>query len=313
MRLYEVRRGDYGRCMSLSLKIASASFAVSIVVLLIKYAAYLLTGSVALYSDALESVINVVTAAVAIVAIRIAALPPDKEHPYGHHKAEYLSAVVVGAMIVAAALAIMHEAYLAYLAPKALDAPLLGLAVSSIATAFNAAWSAVLVRQGRKHRSAALVADGKHLLADVVTSLGVVVGVVLVVLTGIHVLDAAIAALVALHVLWSGWEVIRDSASSLMDEAVPADEFATIRAVIAQNTGAALEAHDVRTRHAGKVTFIEFHLVVPSSMTVEAAHDICDRLEAALKKAVAGAVVNIHVEPEYKAKHAGASVASAVS
>jgi len=255
--------------MHLSLKIAASSLAVSLAVLAIKYGAYLLTGSVALYSDALESIINVVTAAAAIVGIRSAARPADAEHPYGHHKAEYLSAVVVGAMILVAAVAILREAYGAVLAPKPIDAPWIGLAVNAVATVINFAWSGVLIRQGRRHRSAALVADGKHLLVDVVTSLGVLVGVVLVVLTGIDVLDAAIAALVALHVLRSGWGVIRDSASGLLDESAPAEELTRVREVISLNTEDAIETHDLRTRHAGRTTFIEFHLVVPGSMSVE--------------------------------------------
>jgi cation diffusion facilitator family transporter len=263
--------------MHLSLKIAASSLAVSLAVLAIKYGAYLLTGSVALYSDALESIINVVTAAAAIVAIRSAARPADAEHPYGHHKAEYLSAVVVGAMILVAAVAILREAYGAVLAPKPIDAPWMGLAVNTVATVINFAWSGVLIRQGRQHRSAALVADGKHLLVDVATSLGVLVGVVLVVLTGIEVLDAAIAALVALHVLRSGWGVIRDSTSGLLDESAPAEELTRIREVISLNTGDAIETHDLRTRHAGRTTFIEFHLVVPGSMSVERSHEICDR------------------------------------
>lgn len=291
--------------MDRSLKIALGSFGVSIAVLAIKYAAYVITGSVALFSDALESVINVVTAVAVIVAIKAASVPPDEQHPYGHHKAEYLSAVVVGTMIVGAALAILHEAYQGFLAPKIIDAPFLGLAISTAATLLNIAWSYVLIRQGRLYRSASLVADGKHLMADVVTSLGVLVGVVLVVVTGIVQLDAAIAALVALHVLWSGWGVIRESASGLLDEAAPAEELALIREVISANAHDALEAHALRTRHAGKVTFIDFHLVVPKAMTVGDAHDICDKIEAALKAAIAGAITTIHVEPEEKAKHTG--------
>ncbi|MBI2737339.1 MAG: cation transporter [Rhodospirillales bacterium] len=291
--------------MHVSLRIAVGSLAVSAAVLAIKFGAYLLTGSVALYSDALESIINVVTAAAAIVAIRSAARPPDAEHPYGHDKAEYLSAVVVGALIIVAGLAILWEAYGAILAPKPIDAPWTGVAVNSVATVINAAWSGVLLRQGRKHRSAALVADGRHLLADVVTSLGVVVGVVLVVLTRIDVLDAAIAVLVALHVLRSGWGVIRENGSGLLDESVPADELARIREVISLNVADAIEIHDLRTRHAGRTIFIDFHLVVPGRMSVERSHEICDRLEAALQTSFEGAVVMIHVEPEHEAKQAG--------
>ncbi|MET0748881.1 MAG: cation diffusion facilitator family transporter [Rhizobium sp.] len=291
--------------MDRSLKIALGSFGISIVVLAIKYAAFWITGSVALFSDALESIINVVTAVAVIVAIKAAAVPPDEQHPYGHHKAEYLSAVVVGTMIVGAAVAILHEAYQGFLAPKAIDAPWIGLAVSTGATFLNIGWSYVLIHQGRLYRSASLVADGKHLMADVVTSLGVLIGVTLVITTGIVQLDAAIAALVALHVLWSGWGVIRESASGLLDEAAPPEELALIREVISANASDALEAHALRTRHAGRVTFIDFHLVVPTAMTVGDAHAICDKIEAALKLAVDGAITTIHVEPEEKAKHTG--------
>jgi len=167
-------------------------------VLAIKFT-YLITGSLALYSDALESIINVATSIAAIIAIRIAARPPDAEHPYGYHKAEYMSAVVIGALIIAAALAILHEAYGGFLAPRAIDAPWTGLTIGMVATILNAGWGVLIIGQGRLHRSAALVADGKHMLADVVTSLGVLVGVVLTVLTGIAVLDACIAVLVQCH------------------------------------------------------------------------------------------------------------------
>jgi cation diffusion facilitator family transporter len=153
--------------VTLSRKIAFGSLGVSLIVLIIKGVAYQLTGSVALFSDALESVINVATAIAAIVAIRFASQPPDKQHPFGHQKAEYLSAIVIGALIVVAGIAILREAYAGFLAPKPIDAPILGLAVSSIATVLNAVWSGVLIRQGRRQRSPALVADGKHLLADV--------------------------------------------------------------------------------------------------------------------------------------------------
>ena len=287
----------------LSLKIAAGNLAVSLSVLTIKYVAYLATGSVALYSDALESIVNVVTAGATIVAIRSSARPPDAEHPYGHQKAEYLSAMAVGALIVAAGLAILWQAYGAFRTPHAIETPWSGMVVNAVATVLNVTWGGVLIRQGRRRRSAALVADGKHLLTDVVTSLGVLAGVALVVLTGIELLDPAIAVAVALYVLWSGWGVLARSMSSLLDEAAPADELRRIREVIARNAGDAIETHDLRTRHAGRTTFIEFHLVVPGSMTVAQSHEICDRLEAALADALDGAVVTIHVEPDHEAKH----------
>jgi cation diffusion facilitator family transporter len=291
--------------MDKSLKIALGSLGVSLVVLAIKFTAYLITGSLALYSDALESIINVATSIAAIIAIRIAARPPDAEHPYGYHKAEYMSAVVIGALIIAAALAILHEAYGGFLAPRVIDAPWTGLAIGMVATILNAGWGVLIIRRGRLQRSAALVADGKHMLADVVTSLGVLVGVVLTVLTGIAVLDACIAVLVALHVLWNGYRILRENARALMDEAAPAEELERIRTAISSNATDAIEAHALRTRHAGKATFIDFDLVVSGAMSVSQAHEICDRLETAIKKVLAGGVVTIHVEPEHKAKHSG--------
>lgn len=199
----------------------------------------------------------------------------------------------------------MHEAYSGLLAPKPIDAAWTGLAVSSAATVINIVWAGILIRQGRANKSASLVADGKHLMADVVTSIGVVVGVVLVVLTGIVQLDAAIAALVAVHVLWSGWGVLKESASGLMDQAAPPEELALIREIISVNATNAIEAHALRTRHAGRATFIDFHLVVSSKMSVGDAHEICDRIEDALRAAMSDVIVAIHVEPEGKAKHKG--------
>ena len=286
-------------------RIALGSIAVGVLVLGTKYVAYAVTGSVALLSDALESIVNVATAIAAFVALRISMQPADANHPFGHSKAEYLSAVVEGVLIVIAACAILHEAYLGFVAPNPLQAPVAGLAISAVASVINTGWATLLVRQGREHRSPALEADGKHLFTDVVSSVGVVVGVALVFLTGIAVLDAVLAALVALNVLWAGWNIMRESVGGLMDEAVPEGVLNRVREVIATNAEGAVEAHDVKTRRAGKMTFIEFHLVVASEMTVTAAHDICDRLERALRNAVPDSAVSIHVEPETKAKHSG--------
>jgi cation diffusion facilitator family transporter len=291
--------------MDKALKFAFGSLVVSFVVLAIKYVAFAVTGSLALYSDFLESIINVGTSVAAIVAIRVSALPPDPGHPFGHHKAEYLSAVLIGVMIIIASLLILDEAWNGFLHPTPIEAPALGLAVSMGATALNAVWGLLIIRFGKRARSASLVADGRHMMADVMTSIGVLVGVVLVVVTGIVVLDAAIAGLVALHILWSGFSVLRESASALLDESVPAETLETIHSIIASHAPEAIEAHDLRTRHAGKATFIDFHLVVASQMTISRAHAVCDRLEAALEKAIEGALVTIHIEPENKAKHKG--------
>jgi cation diffusion facilitator family transporter len=284
---------------------AAVSIAAGLAVLALKYLAYYLTGSVALLSDAIESIVNVVTAIVALIAVRFAAQPADKEHPYGHHKAEYVSAVVEGVLIVIASLAILREAWGAYQSPRLLDTPWLGLAVNGVATVINSIWCAVLIRQGRKHRSAALVADGKHLLTDVASSIGVLAGVALAAVTGFAILDPLLAALVALNILWAGWKLIKESAGGLLDEALPEETLERIRAAIAKNADGAIEAHDLRTRQAGPMTFVEFHLVVKGAMTVTEAHDICDRLEQAIKAECNDAMISIHVEPDDKAKHSG--------
>jgi cation diffusion facilitator family transporter len=288
--------------------VAAASVAVALAVLGLKAGAWWVTGSVALFADALESVVNVAAAVAALVAIRFSALPPDANHPYGHAKAEYFSAVLEGALIIVAALLILNEAWAAWQAPRALDQAPLGLVISAVATGVNAAWSALLFRRGRAGRSPALLADARHLLADVVTSLGVLVGVALVALTGILWLDPLLAGLTALNILWSGTRLMRESVGGLMDEAVPADTLARIRELVARNAEGAIEAHDMRTRHSGRFTFVEFHLVVPAAMSVSDAHDICDRVEAALKAELGTATITIHVEPEGKAKHKGVLV-----
>jgi cation diffusion facilitator family transporter len=284
---------------------AAGSIVVGIVVLSLKYTAYVLTGSVALLSDAIESIVNVATAVVALLAVRWSGMPADAGHPYGHHKAEYFSAVVEGVLIVIAALAILREAYFGYLAPKSLDAPWQGLAVNGLASLVNAVWSWVLIRQGRRLQSPALMADGRHLSTDVMSSVGVLAGVALAAVTGWRMLDPALAAAVAFYILWSGWHLMKDSVGGLMDEAVPPETLAHVREIISTNADGAIEAHDLRTRHAGRMMFIDFHLVVPSSMSVAVAHDICDRLERAIRAEFPGALISIHVEPDNQAKHSG--------
>ncbi|WP_181703646.1 cation diffusion facilitator family transporter [Chthonobacter albigriseus] len=294
--------------MEQTLKLAIGSLLVGCAVLGLKTLAYLMTGSIALYSDALESIINVAAALAALIAVRLSAKPADANHPYGHHKAEYFSAVLEGVLIVVAALAIFREAYLGYLAPKPLDVSAEGLLVNGLASTINAVWAFVLIHRGRFLRSPALVADGRHLLTDVLSSIGVLLGLGVATLTGWAVLDPVLGGLVAINILWSGWSLVTDSIGGLMDAAAPPEELEKIRLIISRSAEGAIEAHDVRTRHAGKVTFIDFHLVVDGEKTVTEAHEICDRVEAALKAAIGPAVISIHVEPDTKAKHSGVLV-----
>ena len=288
-----------------ALKLAFGSLVVGSIILALKTLAWLMTGSVALLSDALESTVNLATAFAALVAIRIAARPADANHPFGHHKAEFFSAVLEGVMIIVAAIFILLEAYEGFQSPRAIGAPIEGLLINGTATMLNAMWAFVLVRRGRLLKSPALVADGRHLWTDVFTSAGVAMGVLLALATGWWVLDPLMAALVAINIIWSGSRVVKESLSGLMDEAVPEEILASIREAISIEAAGEVEAHDLRTRHAGSATFVEFHLVVPSDMTVFDAHEICDRVEVGIAKAIPDVRITIHVEPEHKSKHTG--------
>ncbi|WP_197704068.1 cation diffusion facilitator family transporter [Cohaesibacter sp. ES.047] len=282
-------------------QLAIGSIIVAVLVLGLKYLAYAMTNSVGLYSDALESIVNLAASIAVAIAIWLRDKPADHNHPYGHDKAEYISAVLEGVLIVLAAVAIFMEASEALLHPRALDIPVLGLGLNALAGVLNGGWAMVLIRLGRKMRSPALVADGKHLFTDVISSLGILVGIVIALVSGLNWLDPLLALLVAILILWTGWGLIRNSLGGLMDEAVDEEELEHIQQVITDHAHGAIEAHDLRTRHAGRITFIEFHLVVPSNMTVFSAHEICDKIEDGLEAAISSAHVVIHIEPEDKA------------
>jgi cation diffusion facilitator family transporter len=289
-------------------RIAAGSIAIGCLVLALKAAAWWITGSAALYSDALESIVNVAASVIALAALRFAAIPPDANHPYGHDKAEFFAAVIEGVLIVVAALSIFEHAWEAWHSLRAIITPYRGLALNTVATVLNGAWSAVLLRTGRRLRSPALVADGKHLFADVVTSIGIACGVVLTVLTGYLVLDPILAAATGVYVLWSGMMMISSSVGGLMDAAPQPVVVHRIRELVADSAAGAIEAHDLRMRYAGRLTFLDFHLVVPGTMTVAESHAICDRIEDTLRQEMQNLVITIHVEPEEKAKQHGVPV-----
>jgi cation diffusion facilitator family transporter len=294
--------------MTRSDRLAIGSIAIGCLVLALKTMAWWLTGSAALYSDALESIVNVAASVIALVALRFASRPADANHPYGHGKAEFFAAVIEGVLIVIAAISIFRSAWDAWLAPRALEMALEGLALNGAATLLNGLWAARLITSGRALRSPALVADGWHLVSDVVTSVGVAIGVGLTVLTGYLPLDPLLAGMTGVYVLWAGMHMIGSSVGGLMDAAPEPAVVARIRDLVATSAAGALEAHDLRTRHAGRLTFLDFHLVVPGDMTVAASHAICDRIEAALLAEMDHLVVTIHVEPPEKAKHHGVIV-----
>ncbi|MEL7215609.1 MAG: cation diffusion facilitator family transporter [Pseudomonadota bacterium] len=283
-------------------RLAQASIAVGLCVLALKGLAFALTGSIAILSDALETVVNVAAAVLALWAVRFAARPADSNHPHGHEKAEFLAAVIEGTLVLVAALLIAREAITGLMDPQPITADPVGLGVLALATVVNLIWARVLIREGRALRSPALEADGVHLRADVFTSLAVFAGVGLTIATGLPWLDPAIALCFAVHVLWSGWSLARANLGGLMDETVDAGDLAEIEAIVTAHLGDAIEAHDLKVRPLGRGLAVEMHLVVPGDMTVAEAHDICDVIEDALDRAVHGGDVIIHLEPPEKAK-----------
>lgn len=286
-------------------QLATGSILIALLVTGLKVVAWQMTGSVALLSDALESLVNIGGAVMAWFAVRYAQRPPDADHPYGHHKAEYVSAVVEGSMIVVAALLIVNEAVAALGRPSAADWSSGGLVVNGLAMVVNLIWARILLRRGRQLKSPALTAGGRHLMSDVWTSAGVLVGLGLALASGWAILDPLLALLVAVNILREGWLVIATSVNGLMDTAAPPEERARIEDIIHHSANGALQVHGLKTRRAGRALFVEFHMVVDGTMSVRAAHDICDRLEAALIGAISDAQVVIHVEPEHKLEPAG--------
>lgn len=275
------------------------SIAAALVTIAMKSIAYLMTGSVGLLSDALESVVNLVAAVLALIALSVAAKPADRNHPYGHGKAEYFAAGAEGLMILVAAIAIMGAAIQRLVEPRPLEDLGAGLAITLVATVLNAVVGWLLLRAGRAHRSVALVADGKHLITDMWTSAGVLVGVGLVALTGWLALDSVVAIAVGANITWTGIGLIRHSLHGLMDHALnPADEEAVHQVLHRFLTShAEVEFHAIQTREAGRERFVSLHVLVPGAWTIQAGHDLLEEIEAAIAGALPGAQVHTHLEP----------------
>jgi cation diffusion facilitator family transporter len=263
----------------------------------LKLAAFVVTGSVGLLSDAAESVVNLVAAVIALVALTVAARPPDASHHYGHGKAEYFSAGLEGLMIFVAAAVILVAAVRRLLDPQPLEDIGLGLAITLVATAINGAVGFLLIRVGRHHRSPTLVADGQHLMTDVWTSVGVVAGVLLVGLTGWLPLDPIIAIAVALNILVMGTRLVLSSASGLLDAALPREELARLTAVLDARTTDEVSFHGLQTRESGRHRFVTVHVLVPGTWSVQQAHDVVEEIEAEIRSVLEDVEVTTHVEP----------------
>ncbi len=278
-------------------RFAWLSVAAALVTMGMKTVAYLVTGSVGLLSDALESSVNLVAAIVAVIAIRVAERPPDADHAFGHAKAEYFSAGVEGGMIFVAALGIFWTSIDRLLHPTELSELGLGLAVSTAAALVNLGVAVVLLRAGRAERSITLEADGRHLLTDVWTSAGVLVGVGLVALTGWERLDPIVALAVGVNILWTGFGLLRRSASGLMDAAIEDVQLSEVAAILAGHEAADVQFHALRTRQAGRRSFVSFHLLVPGAWTVQRGHDLAEVVEQEIRDTVPGSTVFVHLEP----------------
>ena len=272
------------------------SLVAGIAVLLMKLAAWKVTGSVGLLSDALESLVNIAAAGVAIVALRAASRPPDAGHQFGHGKAEYFSALVEGAMIVVAATMIIITAVQRLFEPQPIEEVGLGLAISVAASLINAGVALILFRVGRRHGSAALIADGHHLLTDLWTTGGVLVAVVLVAVTGWIRLDPIIALAVAINIIIVGVNLLRGSTSGLMDAALPADEVESIRTVLRRHQSDTVVIHGLQTRRAGRQRFISMHVLVPGDWSVAAGHDLCEDIETEVEAVLPGSNCITHLE-----------------
>lgn len=278
-------------------KFAWLSIAAALATIALKTAAWWVTGSVGLLSDAAESVVNLIAAVVALFALRVAARPADKNHHFGHSKAEYFSSAIEGVMIFVAAAAIVGFAIERLIVPRPLEEIGIGLVISVVAALVNGAVAWVLLRAGRRYNSITLRADAHHLFTDLVTSAGVVVGVVLVGVTGWNWLDPVVALLVGINILWTGWRLVSESASGLMDESLPKEDNARLRQILTDHESDEVHFHAFRTRISGARAFMEFHMLVPGAWSVQRGHDAMEDLIDLIRSEYTELRVIGHLEP----------------
>ncbi len=276
---------------------AVLSIGAAVLTIALKFGAYWLTGSVGLLSDAFESIVNLVAAIAAFWALSYAAKPPDAKHAFGHDKAEYFSSALEGFLILVAAGSIAVAAGERLFHPQPIEQAGLGLALALVATAINGGVAWVLLRASRRLRSITLRADAHHLLTDVWTSVGVVLGIGLVSVTGWLVLDPIVALLVAANIVWTGFKLLGETGSGLLDSAIPDDEQQAIALILQDYQAQGIQFHAIRTRVAGARRFVSFHVLVPGAWTIQRGHDICEAIEQAIMLALPGSNVTTHLEP----------------
>ncbi len=288
-------RGDRRRRRLI--KVIAISIATALLTIALKFTAWLFTGSIGLLSDAAESVINLVAAVVALIVILWATRPADEDHAYGHEKADHLSAGFEGGLIVLAAVSIAYAAINRLVHPAELEVLGVGIAISLVAAGLNLMTARLLIRTGREESSTVLDADGRHLMTDVWTSLGVVAGVALVWLTGWQTLDPLIALAVAVNIVRTGAGMVKESLSGLMDRALPEEDLTIVNEVLDSYTTDSIGFHALRTRMAGRRSFISVHVLVPGEWTVQQGHDLVENLERDLRAQFSHATVFTHLEP----------------
>lgn len=276
---------------------AVLSIGAAVLTIALKFGAYSLTGSVGLLSDAFESIVNLVAAIGAFWALSYAAKPPDEKHTFGHSKAEYFSSALEGFLILVAAGSIAVAAVDRLFHPQPIEQAGLGLALALLATAINGGVSWILLQASRRLRSITLRADAYHLLTDVWTSVGVVLGIGLVSVTGWFVLDPIVALLVAANIVWTGWKLLGETGSGLLDGAIPDDEQKAIALIMSEYKTQGIQFHALRTRVAGSRSFVSFHVLVPGAWTVQRGHDVCEIIEQAIALALPGTNITTHLEP----------------
>ncbi len=274
------------------------SIGAALVTILLKFFAWYLTDSVGLLSDALESCVNLVAAIIALIMLTIAETPADEKHPFGHTKAEYFSSAIEGGMIVVAAFSIIWSAVPRIIHPQPLENVEVGLLISVGASLINLVVALVLIKAGKKNNSITLDADGKHLMTDVYTSGGVLIGILLVKLSGWQILDGIVAIAVALNILWAGYQLIHRSATGLLDASIPEDEIAKISDLLNSLKSQSIEHHSLLTRQAGQRKFIAFHLLLPGNWTIQDGHDQAEKIEREIRELFNTPItVFIHIEP----------------
>lgn len=278
-------------------RFAWLAIAGAIITISLKTVAYFFTGSVGLLSDALESVVNLVAAVIALITLWVAHKPPDENHLYGHTKAEYFSSIIEGILIILAAIIIGFTAVDRLLHPKAIEQVSIGLIVSVAASIVNLAIAWQLLKAGKKYHSITLEADAHHLLTDVWTSVGVILGVGIVAVTGIMILDPIVALLVAVNIVYTGYQLIKRSALGFMDTAISPDESSKIQFILDKHTSKYIQYHGLRTRQSGRRRFVSFHLLVPGEWSVQKGHDLAEIAERDIRELIPYVTVSIHTEP----------------